>query len=102
MRSVVVLPAPFGPRKPTISPARTLRSRARTASTVPRLVLNVLASPVTWIISAMPGESVIGRLLLLRAAGWVCGGVDCAASQSLRALTEEVKATAPRRQEPSG
>src|SRR5260370_11289470 len=33
MRSVVVLPAPFGPRKPKISPRRTLRSTPTTAST---------------------------------------------------------------------
>jgi len=31
---VVVLPAPFGPSRPTISPAATDRSRPRTASTV--------------------------------------------------------------------
>src|SRR5207248_11088210 len=42
MLMVVDLPAPFGPRKPKISPARTLRSMPRTASTPP---LNVLTSP---------------------------------------------------------
>ena len=31
MRMVVVLPAPFGPRKPKSSPAGTTRSRERTA-----------------------------------------------------------------------
>src|SRR5215510_10170723 len=34
MRRVVVLPAPFGPRKPKISPSATVRSRPATASTV--------------------------------------------------------------------
>src|SRR4051812_34729709 len=34
MRNVVVLPAPFGPRKPKISPSETSRSTPRTASTV--------------------------------------------------------------------
>ena len=33
IRSVVVLPAPFGPRKPKISPVPTSRSTPRTAST---------------------------------------------------------------------
>ena len=32
---VVDLPAPFGPRKPNVSPACTVRSRPRTASTSP-------------------------------------------------------------------
>ena len=35
MRIVVDLPAPFGPRKPKISPASTRRSTPRTASTTP-------------------------------------------------------------------
>ena len=35
IRSVVVLPAPFGPRKPTISPGSTTTSTPRTASTGP-------------------------------------------------------------------
>ena len=35
MRTVVDLPAPFGPRKPNTSPAATSRSTPRTASTTP-------------------------------------------------------------------
>ena len=35
MRTVVDFPAPFGPRKPNTSPASTLRSTPRTASTAP-------------------------------------------------------------------
>ena len=31
MRSVVVLPAPFGPRKPVTAPERTLNERSSTA-----------------------------------------------------------------------
>ena len=33
MRRVVVLPAPFGPRKPTTSPSSTSRSTPSTATT---------------------------------------------------------------------
>src|SRR5580692_26167 len=36
MRSVVVLPAPFGPRRPNTSPARTSKLTSSTASRVPR------------------------------------------------------------------
>ena len=35
IRTVVDLPAPFGPRNPNTSPAATSRSTPRTASTVP-------------------------------------------------------------------
>ena len=41
IRSVVVLPAPLGPRKPKISPASTVRSTPRTASTVDLRALKV-------------------------------------------------------------
>jgi len=37
IRTVVDLPAPFGPRKPKTSPVRTARSTPRTASTSPSL-----------------------------------------------------------------
>src|SRR5215469_9541122 len=63
MRSVVVLPAPFGPRKPTISPSSTARSTPRTASTGPLRLLNVRASPRASMI-AMPSS-----LRLLGAVG---------------------------------
>ncbi|CAM5307731.1 hypothetical protein SVIOM342S_03211 [Streptomyces violaceorubidus] len=36
MRMVVVLPEPFGPRKPKTLPAGTVRSRPSTASCPPR------------------------------------------------------------------
>src|SRR5688500_10686984 len=46
MRMVVVLPAPFGPRKPTISPCRAVNVSLLTAVRSPyRLV-----RPSTWII----------------------------------------------------
>ena len=56
MRSVVVLPAPFGPRKPTISPGCTVRSMPRTASTVPRLVLKDFARPLASIIGSRSAD----------------------------------------------
>ena len=59
MRSVVVFPAPLGPRKPKISPRSTSMLTPRTASTVCFLAWNVLrrswvvmtgsmTSPVAW------------------------------------------------------
>ena len=35
MRSVVVLPAPFGPRRPVISPSRAVKLTPSTALTLP-------------------------------------------------------------------
>ena len=54
---VVVLPAPFGPRNPKISPLATRKSRSRTAWVPP----NVLVSPVV---------SIAGP-------GCVAGGASC-------------------------
>jgi hypothetical protein len=45
MRSVVVLPAPFGPRKPTIRPGSTVNDRSSTARVSP----NRFVSPETSI-----------------------------------------------------
>src|ERR1700727_1763439 len=42
IRSVVVLPAPFGPRKPKVSPLATSMLTPRTASTVPPRALKLL------------------------------------------------------------
>lgn len=50
MRRVVVFPAPLGPRRPTISPAATVMSMERTASTGPALVSKVRASPAVLMI----------------------------------------------------
>ena len=63
MRSVVVLPAPFGPRKPTISPSPTVRSTPRTASTVRLRLLNVRASPRASIIAIVVPTSVQDQCL---------------------------------------
>ena len=54
MRSVVVLPAPFGPRKPTISPGSTTKSTPQTASTRPCFVVNARASPRASMIDTVP------------------------------------------------
>ena len=52
MRSVVVLPAPFGPRNPNISPDLTVRSTPATASTVRLRDLNARLNPRVWITSS--------------------------------------------------
>ena len=63
IRRVVVLPAPFGPRKPTISPASTVRSTPRTACTVRLLLVKVRARPLA---------SMIGMIVLpLCVRGWL-------------------------------
>ncbi|AKZ58175.1 hypothetical protein SAM23877_5130 [Streptomyces ambofaciens ATCC 23877] len=54
IRRVVVLPAPLGPRKPRISPARTVRSMPRTASTGPCFVSKVRARPAVLMIAMAP------------------------------------------------
>src|SRR5947209_10699001 len=56
MLIVVVLPAPFGPRKPNTSPAATSKSTPRTACTSPK----DLARPRTAIADELPLPSVIG------------------------------------------
>ena len=50
MRSVVDLPAPFGPSRATSSPRSTCRSRPRTASTVSFFVVKCFVSPLVRII----------------------------------------------------
>src|SRR5512135_3683940 len=47
MRSVVVLPAPFGPSRPVISPSRASKLTPSTARISPPRVLNDLRRP--WI-----------------------------------------------------
>ena len=39
IRSVVLLPAPFGPRKPVTRPASTSKERSLTASILPKRLL---------------------------------------------------------------
>jgi hypothetical protein len=42
MRTVVVLPAPFGPRRPNSSPPRTFKLRLSTAVKCPKTLVRVL------------------------------------------------------------
>ncbi len=50
IRSVVVLPAPFGPRKPVIVPASSTNDRSVTAITSPKRLVSdsALTTAVTW------------------------------------------------------
>src|SRR6266513_3932907 len=68
MRSVVVLPAPLGPRNPKISPRITFRSTPTTASTVRLRVLKMRRRPrvsitASGLLSPIPGDFA-GRGLL--------------------------------------
>src|SRR6266851_2149424 len=74
IRSVVVLPAPFGPRKPKISPRRTLRSTPTTASTT-RLRL--------WKTRRRPRVSIIGSGSELPIRRDFAGCRDLAACQEI-------------------
>src|SRR5688572_18988442 len=51
MRSVVDLPAPFGPRKPTISPFATLNETSLTATTVPKSLVRASTSIIERYVS---------------------------------------------------
>ena len=73
IRSVVVLPAPFGPRKPTISPGSTTKSTPQTASTRPCLVVNARASPRASMIAtagALSWPPARARAATGSAPGW--------------------------------
>src|SRR5262249_15542769 len=85
MRSVVVLPAPFGPRKPTISPSSTVRSTPRTASTRPLRLENVRARPQASMI-AMPVSFRSLPAVRARVAGPGLGLVRRQLRQELREL----------------
>ena len=71
MRSVVVLPAPFGPRKPVTDPGSTVKLRRSTARTEPR---KILVSPSTTIRPrsdrspgpAAAGEGAVDGALVIR------------------------------------
>src|SRR5689334_12623473 len=60
--SVVVLPAPFGPRKPTILPSSTVNERSSTASTSPKRFV----SPETSIARAIGTHLPVRRRFLSR------------------------------------
>src|SRR3712207_949532 len=55
IRSVVDLPAPFGPRNATSSPGATSMSTPLTASTVSFLLTKCFLSDSVWIIYRPPG-----------------------------------------------
>src|SRR3954452_19007338 len=65
IRRVVDLPAPLGPRKPTISPSSTDRPTPRTACTSRLRVLKVRARPLASMIAM--GISSHSRLISVRA-----------------------------------
>src|SRR3989454_2798 len=79
MRMVVVLPAPFGPRKPTISPASTRNEMPRTASTAPKLLLRSRTSIIAWPMPlpgiSNPGEQLRDELVQVRETAGGAGEV---------------------------
>src|SRR6185436_14322097 len=77
-RIVVVLPAPFGPRKPNTPPSGTLRSRPSTATVrPPRARRYSLRSPSISIIAMwLHPNDARGRLAVARCAGPVVGFQD--------------------------
>jgi hypothetical protein len=56
-RITVVLPAPFGPRKPSTIPVGTSRSSASTARSVPYVFERPCASSATGELMSPPGQS---------------------------------------------
>ncbi len=64
MRSVVVLPAPFGPRKPVIVPGETVKVRSSIALTVPNCLLSLVTDTVPSTgacATRLPPSSVLRR-----------------------------------------
>ncbi len=61
MRIVVVLPAPFGPRKPTTSPGSTLNERSSTARTAPKRLVRLVHVMAGVTGSSLPSGSISGR-----------------------------------------
>src|SRR5438132_8958893 len=79
MRRVVVLPAPFGPRKPTISPISTRKEMPRTASTAPKVFRRSRTSIIGWPMPlrgiSNPGEQLRGELVQMRETAGGAGEV---------------------------
>ena len=74
MSTVVVLPAPLGPRKATISPGRTVRSTSSTATTVvPSVDRKDLRRPV----ARMAGTSRVTHAPSLSAYGARVPSPEC-------------------------
>ena len=70
MRMVVVLPAPFGPRNPTISPSPTAKVMPATASTSPkRLVTSrsaIAAARAALVVSPHGAGRGVAQIVQLR------------------------------------
>src|SRR5437867_1901402 len=79
MRMVVVLPAPFGPRKPTISPTSTRNEMPRTASTAPKVLVRSRTSIIAWPMPlpaiSNPREQLRGEIVQVREAAGGAGEV---------------------------
>ena len=73
IRMALVLPAPFGPRKPKLSPGATSKSIASTAVSVPKR----LVRPRAWMSGAATGFSGMG-------GRWYRSGQRLARSRSPR------------------
>jgi hypothetical protein len=62
MRTLVVLPAPFGPRRPKISPSPTVKVRSWTAvsvpKTLPRPVVSIIRQQCAWLGRMLAGLTV--------------------------------------------
>src|SRR5438270_732590 len=92
MRRVVVLPAPFGPRKPRISPSRTVRSIPRTASLAVLRELREELEAVSPRVGLMPRYAASRRVIedapALRSRLWASGQeVQANLEQALREET---------------
>src|SRR5262249_42551689 len=69
--SIVVLPAPFGPRTPKISPWRTSRSIPSTARKSPNDLTNPVASTaVVGVISSLPSDLGCGAMRTVSSRGF--------------------------------
>ena len=53
IRSVVVFPAPFGPRKPTTRPSSTVNDRSSTATILPKCLVSPETS-IAWLMIRYP------------------------------------------------
>src|SRR5690242_7155083 len=93
MRSVVVLPAPFGPSRPVISPSRAVNDTPSTAFTAPNALWRFLTSIMAY--SVQPSvdprghsERVVEPLPLSHKERGVQERVPCKRSRSWRGSIE--------------
>ncbi len=96
MRSVVVLPAPFGPRNPVIVPRSSAKERPSTATTSPNRFVSESArttrdaSALTGIGGEDPvGDRLVNRAIVLVVSTWFLIAVvlSSGANQTLLATT---------------